>query len=118
MGMGNCPYPSSMTTIAYQSSVLILTTPQFLASFVIIFIGLAALSDRFLAPRLKLRHRMNFYGYIFIAIPFVYFVVVLILPMLEAFQFSFLKYNILGKEKPFIGLENYQYLLRTELFSN
>ena len=82
-----------------------------------VFIILAALADRFLTPRLKLRHRMNFYGYIFMAIPFVYFVVVLILPMLEAFQFSFLKYNILGMDKPFIGLDNYRYLLRTELFS-
>lgn len=84
---------------------------------VIVFIGMAALADRFLSPKLRLRHRMNFYGYLFIAIPFVYFVVVLILPMIEAFQFSFLKYNILGKEKPFIGLENYAYLLRTELFT-
>jgi multiple sugar transport system permease protein len=82
-----------------------------------IFVGLAALADRFLAPRLRLRHRMNFYGYIFMAIPFVYFVVVLIIPMLKAFQFSFLKYNILGKETPFIGLDNYKYLLETELFS-
>ncbi len=82
-----------------------------------IFIGLAILADRFLTPRLKLGHRMSFYGYIFAAIPFIYFVVVMIVPMLKAFQFSFLKYNIFSPDKPFIGFENYQYLLKTELFS-
>ncbi len=84
---------------------------------VAVFIVLAILADKYLTPRLRLRNRMSFYGYLFMAIPFIYFIVVLILPMIEAFQFSFLKYNILGKEKPFIGLQNYEYLLRTELFT-
>ena len=83
---------------------------------VAVFIGLVFVFDRLVAPRLRLRHRMNYYGYVFMAIPFVYFMVVLIFPMVEAFQFSFLKYNILGADKPFIGLDNYKYLLNTELF--
>ena len=36
-------------------------------------IVIAFVTERFIAPKLRLRHRENLYGYIFIAIPAIYF---------------------------------------------
>jgi multiple sugar transport system permease protein len=83
---------------------------------VVAFLGLVFLLDKILAPRLKLNSKMAFYGLAFLAIPFVYFVAVMIFPMIEAFQFSFQKYNILSANKPFIGWKNYETLFSGELF--
>lgn len=79
-------------------------------------IVLALLVDKFLAPKMRLKHRKNLYGYIFVAIPLIYFIAVLIVPMVSSFQYSFQKYNILSAKKPFAGLDNYQYLIESEVF--
>jgi multiple sugar transport system permease protein len=83
---------------------------------VAVFIGLIFLLDKVLAPRLKLHSKMAFYGLAFLAIPFAYFIAVMIVPMIQAFEFSFQKYNILSPDKPFIGWKNYEYLFGNELF--
>jgi multiple sugar transport system permease protein len=83
---------------------------------VALFLGLVFFLDRVVAPKLRLNSRMAFYGLAFLAIPLIYFVAVMIIPMIEAFQFSFQKYNILSTVKPYIGLENYEKLFSTELF--
>lgn len=80
------------------------------------FLGLVYLLDKLMAPRLKLHSRMAFYGLAFLAIPFFYFVAVMIVPMFQAFLFSAQKYNILSPDKQFIGLTNYKDLFKTELF--
>jgi multiple sugar transport system permease protein len=80
------------------------------------FIGLVLLLDKTLGPRLKLHSRMAFYGLAFLAIPFAYFIAVMILPMIEAFEYSFQKYNILSANKPFIGWANYQYIFGNQIF--
>jgi len=83
---------------------------------VALFIGVVFLLDKALAGRLKLNSRMAFYGLSFLAIPFAYFIAVMIIPMIEAFIFSFQKYNILSPEKPWVGFQNYQTLFSNELF--
>lgn len=74
------------------------------------------LLDRFIGSRLKLSKRQTFYGWVFLAIPALYFLAIMIYPMFQAFQFSMQNYNILRPEKPFVGLDNYQYLFKNELF--
>ena len=81
-----------------------------------IFLLLVLILEKVLAPHLKLSKKMSLYGIIFISLPFLYFVVVLIIPMLRAFQFSFMDYNLFNPEKKFIGFENYAYMLKSELF--
>src|SRR3990172_7513392 len=81
-----------------------------------LFLGLFVLLDKVIAPKMRLNSRMAFYGMSFLAIPFVYFIAVMIVPMIQAFLFSFQKYNILSPVKPFIGLDNYKKLFSTELF--
>jgi multiple sugar transport system permease protein len=83
---------------------------------VAIFLSLIFLLDKTIGPRMKLHSRMAFYGLAFIAIPFAYFVAVMIVPMVEAFQYSFQKYNILAAEKPFIGWQNYKYIFSNAVF--
>jgi multiple sugar transport system permease protein len=83
---------------------------------VAVFLSLIFLLDRTIGPRLKLHSRMAFYGLAFIAIPFAYFVAVMIVPMVEAFQYSFQKYNILSAEKPFVGWQNYKYIFGNAVF--
>lgn len=80
------------------------------------FIGLIFLLDKVLAPRLRLHSKMAFYGLAFLAIPFAYFIAVMIVPMIQAFEFSFQKYNILSPEKPFVGWKNYEYIFGAEIF--
>jgi multiple sugar transport system permease protein len=86
---------------------------------ILIAIGLFLLMlfvlDKVVAPRLKLKTRMDFYGLVFLAIPFIYFVAIMIFPMVEAFQFSFQKYNILNPVKPYVGLKNYEDILDNDL---
>lgn len=83
---------------------------------VTVFLGLVILLDKLIAPKLKLKSRMAFYGLTFLAIPMAYFIAVMIVPMIQAFMFSFQKYNILSIDKEWIGLDNYQKLISTELF--
>jgi multiple sugar transport system permease protein len=67
-------------------------------------------------PRLKLHTKLAIYGIAFVSLPLAYFIAVMIIPMIQAFIFSFQKYNILSPIKPFVGLQNYQYILGNELF--
>lgn len=83
---------------------------------VAIFLGLLFLLDKFLAPRLKLNSRMAFYGLAFMAIPMAYFFAVMIVPMVQAFIFSFEDYNILSVDKEWIGFANYRKIFSNELF--
>ena len=48
------------------------------------------------------------WAYVFIALPFLYFVVVNFGAMLASFSYSFEKYATLASSHPFIGLANYQ----------
>jgi multiple sugar transport system permease protein len=85
-------------------------------SGVVIFLGLVFVLDKLLAPRLRLHTRMAFYGLVFLAIPLVYFIAVMVVPMIQAFIFSFQKYNILSPVKPFIGFTNYKKMFATDVF--
>jgi multiple sugar transport system permease protein len=80
-----------------------------------VFLLLVYVLDKVLAPRLKLKSRMSYYGLVFLALPFAYFIGIMIFPMIEAFVFSFQKYNILNPVKPFIGFKNYQDIIAKEL---
>jgi multiple sugar transport system permease protein len=102
--------PETILNDAFNSNVLNILIG------IAVFIGLVLLLDKAVAPRLKLHSRMAFYGLVFLALPFAYFIAVMIFPMIEAFLFSFEKYNILSAEKPFIGLDNYRYLFKNEMF--
>jgi multiple sugar transport system permease protein len=83
---------------------------------VVLFLGFYFLLDKVVAPKLRLHSRMAFYGLAFLAIPLVYFIAVMIVPMIQAFLFSFQKYNILSPEKPFIGFTNYKKMFATDIF--
>lgn len=83
---------------------------------VAIFLGLIFLLDKILAPKLKLNSRMAFYGLAFMAIPMAYFLAVMIVPMVQAFMFSFQDYNILSPDKDWIGFKNYSKIFSNELF--
>lgn len=53
-------------------------------------------------------HQRMIWAYVFISLPFLYFVVVNFGAMLAAFSYSFQKYLTLSNTHPFIGLENYR----------
>jgi multiple sugar transport system permease protein len=40
----------------------------------------------------------------------------MIFPMIEAFKFSFQKYNILSEVKPYVGFQNYLYIFKKDIF--
>jgi multiple sugar transport system permease protein len=101
--------PETILNDAFNSAVLSILV------VVAIFIGLIFLLDKVLAPRLKLHSKMAFYGLAFLAIPFAYFIAVMIIPMIQAFEFSFQKYNILSPDKPFVGWKNYETLFGKEM---
>lgn len=66
--------------------------------------------------KLSLSRKMGLWGYAFLFIPLIYFIVVFLIPMVQAFQFSFLDYRTLSTERPFVGLENYQKVFELEEF--
>jgi len=73
-----------------------------------VFIPLAqtsrALRERFHIPWNKQR---IVWAYVFIAVPFLYFLIVNFGAMLAAFSYSFQEYNTLSSVQKFIGLDNY-----------
>jgi multiple sugar transport system permease protein len=83
---------------------------------IIVFIGLLLIMEKFIVPRFKLHSRLTFYGLVFISLPLAYFIAVMIVPMIDAFLYSFQKYNILSAEKPFVGLKNYINIFKNDLF--
>jgi multiple sugar transport system permease protein len=64
----------------------------------------------------SLQRRQAVWGYLFLIIPLLYFVVIYVYPMVEAFRFSFLNYRTLSTETPFIGLRNYKTLFTLDDF--
>ena len=65
-------------------------------------------------PRVSwtLARRKVVWAYIFLAIPIVFFAYIRIYPALFAFQMSRHDYNPLAAEQPYVGLENYEQLVK------
>lgn len=57
--------------------------------------------------KLSLRHRQQFWAYIFILVPLFFFLFIRIGPTLFSFNVSVREWNILSPEKPFVGLDNF-----------
>lgn len=66
--------------------------------------------------RLTLSQKKAIWGFVFIVLPVIYFLVVFIVPMLQAFYFSALKYNTLSTVRVFVGFDNYKSMLEDEIF--
>lgn len=66
--------------------------------------------------RLSLSRKQALWGYAFLLIPLVYFVFIFVIPMVQAFRFSFLDYRTLSTDTPFIGLRNYREVFLLEDF--
>jgi multiple sugar transport system permease protein len=64
----------------------------------------------------SLQRRQAVWGYVFLIIPFLYFVAIYVYPMVEAFRYSFLNYRTLSTETPFNGLRNYEALFTLDDF--
>ena len=66
--------------------------------------------------KLTLTKKQALWGYAFILIPLVYFAVVFLVPMVQAFRYSVLDYKTLSTVTPYIGLENYKKVLDQDEF--
>ena len=66
--------------------------------------------------KLSLSRKQALWGYAFILVPLIYFGVVFLIPMIQAFRFSMLDYRTLSSVTPFIGFENYKKVLEQEEF--
>ena len=66
--------------------------------------------------KLTLSKKQALWGYAFILIPLVYFAVVFLVPMIQAFRYSVLDYKTLSSVTPYIGLENYKKVLDQDEF--
>jgi multiple sugar transport system permease protein len=66
--------------------------------------------------KLSLSKKQSIWGYIFISASMIYFFVVFLIPMFQAFYFSVLNYSSISFEKSYAGLENYKSLLHDEVF--
>src|SRR5690554_8119399 len=77
---------------------------------------LAKLSTRSGKPalRLTLAQRRQLWAYLFVALPFAYFLVVNFYAMANSFLFSFQDYITIRTERTWIGLENYRTVIRSE----
>ncbi len=102
--------PETILTNALNSKILLIL------GGIGVFLVLSYLMDKLVVPRFRLTTRQAYYGMIFLALPFVYFLAIMLFPMVEAFQFSFQKYNILSPVKPYIGFNNYVSIVKNELF--
>ena len=71
-----------------------------------------------LAPKVKLTlsRRRKVWAYIFVALPFLYFLLVNFSAMLTSFLFSFEDYVTISADREFIGLENYEDVLSDPIF--
>src|SRR5687767_2897181 len=69
------------------------------------------------APRSRWRTvRRQLPNYLFILPHFLFFLVFLSGPVLFGFYISFHSWPILSPEKPFVGLENYEYMVADDIF--
>jgi multiple sugar transport system permease protein len=66
--------------------------------------------------KLSLGQKKAVWGYVFIFLPVLYFLVIFVTPMLQAFYFSVLKYNTLSTVRLFVGLDNYQSMFNDKIF--
>jgi multiple sugar transport system permease protein len=89
----------------------------------VIFMGttsepLAKLFTRARKPalRLTLAQRRQLWAYLFVALPFAYFLVVNFYAMANSFLFSFQDYITIRTERTWIGLENYRTVINDPIF--
>jgi multiple sugar transport system permease protein len=64
---------------------------------------------------LSLAHKRAIWAWIFLAVPIIFFVVVRFWPAVDAFSLSLTRWNLVGP-KQFVGLDNYDRLLRDPVF--
>jgi multiple sugar transport system permease protein len=74
------------------------------------------LKQLFTARRLTLSQRKKMWAYIFVALPFIYFMLVNFSAMLNSFVFSFQDYMTLRADRSWVGLDNYQKVLADPTF--
>jgi multiple sugar transport system permease protein len=73
--------------------------------------------DRFvITRRLTLSQRKKFWAYVFVALPFAYFLIVNFYAMANSFAFSFQDYMTISTKRTWIGLENYQNAVSDPVF--
>lgn len=66
--------------------------------------------------RLTLTQQKYIFVYSCLLIPLLFFISIRFIPMLYSFNVGFHEWDILSKEKPFVGLENYILLFQDEIF--
>jgi multiple sugar transport system permease protein len=69
-----------------------------------------------LTRRLTLSQRKQLWAYIFVALPFTYFVVVNFYAMASSFMYSFQDYMTISTDHPWIGLDNYETVIDSPVF--
>lgn len=74
------------------------------------------LKQRFSVRRLTLSQRKKMWAYIFVALPFAYFMLVNFSAMFNSFLFSFQNYMTLRADRSWVGLTNYQTILADPTF--
>jgi len=69
-------------------------------------------------PKLKLslNQKRTLWAYIFVAVPFAYFMVVNFSAMFQSFLFSFQDYVTIRADRSFIGLDNYDRVFQLKIF--
>lgn len=65
---------------------------------------------------LSLRQRKALWGYAFLALPLVFFLVVRIYPALSAFNMSLHQWDVMSTRKPFVGMQNFVQLWHDQVF--
>ncbi len=71
---------------------------------------------RLLQFRLSLGQKRMMWAYIFVAVPFAYFMIVNFSAMLQSFMFSFEDYVTIRSDRTFIGLDNYERMFQMKIF--
>ena len=66
--------------------------------------------------RMSLSQRKQFWAYIFVALPFAYFLVVNFWAMANSFVYSFQDYMTISTDRSWIGLENYKVVIADPVF--
>jgi multiple sugar transport system permease protein len=66
--------------------------------------------------KLTLGQKKAVWGYLFLLLPVIYFLLIFVTPMVQAFYFSVLKYNTLSTVRLFVGLDNYESMLHDKVF--
>ena len=66
--------------------------------------------------KLSIKGRQAMWAYIFIAVPFLFFIIIRITPALYSFNVSLHQWNLLSPNKPFVYMQNYKELFRDKIF--